>query len=151
MPEAFVPHIVLHLSEDRLGFYGTARPVHQALLRGQPLSRPALVLHEFVVDLHFSFPVLSFVASAPERTSVTSLSPVDGDFRAVAASRTSGLCPHPGHVLAHRADKVVVRGIVVQVLRAENVLLERTLLLLVEVVVLDVLWAPEQTVQHRLT
>ena len=68
--EAFVVHVVLHLSEDRLRLYGTLGAVLKSFFRGQPLARLALVFHEAVVDLNLPVTVPLLVASPSQGASL---------------------------------------------------------------------------------
>ena len=137
MSEAFVVHVVLHLSEDRFRFYRTVGAVLKPPFRGQSLTDFAFVFHEPMVDLYLPVAFSLLVTSPSQRTSLTVSRPVENTFRPVSAVGLPMAYPDTFHVLPHRADEVVPLWVIVQVLYAEDVILERALLLFVEKVVLD--------------
>ena len=89
MSEAFVLHVVFHLSEHGLGFYAAFPPVPDPFLGCQPLPGFLLVGVEPVVDFDDAVS-LALEAEAPERTAFTPLCPVAGAFGNVS---TVGLSP----------------------------------------------------------
>ena len=138
MSEPFVLHVVFHLPEDGLRLYGTFGSVFEPFLRGEPVPCLLLVLHELVVGPDGSCGFLALVASPPQGTSLAVLCPVDGCKcpESALGLRVDGT--RVLHVLPHRTDIVVSILVIVEVLQTEDVILERSLLLLVEIVVFHV-------------
>ena len=95
------------------------------------------VLHQSVVDLNLPVALPFLVASPPERTSLAVPCPVDCIQRPVSSFRPVMSGTDSFHMLAHRADIVVLIAVVVEVFNAEDAILEGLLLLLMEEVVLD--------------
>ena len=142
MTESFVLHVVLHLSEDGLRLYGAVGSMHQSFLRGEPVPCLLLVLHKALVGSYLPHRILTLIAFSPERAPLAVFCPVDTCLGVVSTIRLVVAGADTYHVLAHRADVVIVLLVVIEVLYPEDVVLKRLLLLFVEVVEFHVCFNP---------
>ena len=80
-----------------------------------------LVFSQSVVDFDSSSVALGFITKASEGASLTSLSAVAGIFTYITAAGSDVSGPDAIHVLPHRADKVILLLVVIEVVAVEGI------------------------------
>ena len=138
MTEAPVCHVGFHLSENGFRFNASSPPVPDPVFGSKKLAGCFLVSVEPVVDFNNTPFTFGSVALAPQRASFAVLCSVPGTLASVAAGGFGMGGADAGHVLAHRADVIVLLGVIMETVVVERIGLVARTLFEVEAVVFDV-------------
>lgn len=136
--EAPVCHTGFHLSENGFRFNASSPSVPDSIFGGEKFAGCFLVLVEPVVDFDYTPVTFGFVALASQQAAFAVLRTVSGAFASVAAGGFGMGCADAGHMLAHRANVIVLLGVIMETVVVERIGLVAWTLFEVEAVVLDV-------------